>query len=183
MDIVVALVNKKLQAVQERESATNQSLMQAHPPLQVPRPLILVELSHDHPIIKCCDKVKLQKTCTTVSTQSHCTVAKYSKEFYSCLFSMCQGLIDLPYRHRPYIPSPTPSNHKVKTAHWCVSNNFTQAPVKAKTDGKTASHMAVRQSPYYHNCKLLSPDGSLLAIVDRKKLDWYSQRDLGGKIY
>ena len=42
--------------------------------------------------------------------------------------------------------------------------------------------MAVRQSPYYHNCKLLSPDGSLLAIVDRKKLDWYAERNLGGKI-
>ena len=50
-----------------------------------------------------------------------------------------------------------------------------------KSDSKSANHTAIRQSPYYHNCKLLSPDGSLLAIVDRKKLDWYSERNLGGK--
>ena len=59
--------------------------------------------------------------------------------------------------------------------------------LKAKTAhgnsvNKPASLMAVRQTPYYHNCKLLSPDGTLLAIVDQKKLDWYSQRALGGKI-
>ena len=59
--------------------------------------------------------------------------------------------------------------------------------LKAKTThsnsvSKPASLMAVRQTPYYHNCKLLSPDGTLLAIVDQKKLDWYSQRALGGKI-
>ena len=51
-----------------------------------------------------------------------------------------------------------------------------------KNVSKSASHMAVRRSPYYHNCKLLSPDGSLLATVDRSKLDWYSQRGLGGNL-
>ena len=67
-----------------------------------------------------------------------------------------------------------------------VSNCFMQDPIVKTTHNnsvnKPASQMAVRQTPYYHNCKLLSPDGTLLAIVDRKKLDWYSQRALGGEI-
>ena len=187
LDIVDALVKKKLQAVEQRESATNHSLVQPRPLMQVPRPLILAQLSHSHPIVKCCDKVKPYQE-STVSAQPSSTVVRYSKEFYSCLFSMCQGLVDLPYRHRPYIPSSTPPTHKVNMilACACVFKCFMQTPaVKAvhfKADSKPAGHMVVRQSPYYHNCKLLSPDGSLLAIVDRKKLDWYSQRDLGGKM-
>ena len=114
LDIVDALVKKKLQAVEERESASNQSSIQPCLPLQVPRPFVITQLSHDHPIIKCCDKVTPQQEPTAAPAPPHSTVTKYSKEFYSCLFSMCQGLVDLPYRHRPYIPSPTPPNHKVK---------------------------------------------------------------------
>ena len=130
LDIVDALVKKKLQAVEERESATNQSLVQPCLELQVPRPLVLVQLSHDHPIINCCDKMRPQQESTVASTQPHSTLTKYSKEFYSCLFSMCQGLVDLPYRHRPYIPSPTHSNHKVKFSfHVCVSLNVSHRPL------------------------------------------------------
>lgn len=114
LDIVDTLVKKKLQAVKERESASSHSLMQPHLPLQVPRPFVITQLSHDHPIIKCCDKMTPQQEPVAAPAPPHSTVTKYSKEFYSCLFSMCQGLVDLPYRHRPYIPSPTPPSHKVK---------------------------------------------------------------------
>lgn len=173
--------------MEQRESAADHSLVQPRPPMQVPRPLILAQLSHNHPIIKCCDKVKPYQD-SPVSAQPCSTVVRYSKEFYSCLFSMYQGLVDLPYRHRPYIPSSISPSHKVRIifACTCVSKCFTQIPtVKAahvKAGSKPSANMVVRQSPYYHNCKLLSPDGSLLAIVDRKKLDWYTQRDLGGRM-
>ena len=42
---------------------------------------------------------------------------------------------------------------------------------------KTAAYMT-RQSPLYHNCQLLAPDGSLLSTVDKKKVEWYLQRGL-----
>jgi len=52
--------------------------------------------------------------------------------------------------------------------------------VPSKVDDKPHHNQLVCQQPYYHNCRLLAPDGTLLSIVSRKKLDWYLERDLGG---
>ena len=38
-----------------------------------------------------------------------------------------------------------------------------------------------RQTPLYHNCQLLAPDGTLLSVVDHKKIQWYRDRHLGSK--
>ena len=52
--------------------------------------------------------------------------------------------------------------------------------VPSKVDDKPHHNQLVCQQPYYHNCRLLAPDGTLLSIVSRKKLDWYLERNLGG---
>lgn len=35
------------------------------------------------------------------------------------------------------------------------------------------------KKPVYENCKLLAPDGFCLANCDRKKAEWYVERNLG----
>ena len=40
---------------------------------------------------------------------------------------------------------------------------------------------SVRQTPLYHNCRLLAPDGSLLSVMDHKKIQWYLDRHLGSE--
>jgi hypothetical protein len=37
-----------------------------------------------------------------------------------------------------------------------------------------------RRTRLYHNCKLLAPDGQLLSTIDKRKLEWYLQKGLGG---
>ncbi|XP_035673576.1 exonuclease 3'-5' domain-containing protein 2-like [Branchiostoma floridae] len=49
-----------------------------------------------------------------------------------------------------------------------------KAPTPRKVKGYT-----VRRSPFYHNCQLLAPDGTLLSTIDRKKVQWYLQKELG----
>lgn len=39
----------------------------------------------------------------------------------------------------------------------------------------------VRKTPLYDNCRLLAPDGSLLSVVDHKKIQWYLGRHLGSE--
>ena len=104
VDIVDVLVKRKLQVVEERELAVDRSSTQ-------PRPLIVTKLLHEHPMAKCCDRLKDggQDTSQT-STEYH---ERFTKEFYNCLSSMCQGIVDLAYRHKPYIPEPSPSTSKV----------------------------------------------------------------------
>ena len=95
--------------VEERELAADHSLAQLHPQ---PRPLIVAQLLHEHPVAKYCDRLKDRQDELPVS---HSSDVRFTKEFYSCLFSMCQGIVDLVYRHKPYIPDPSPSTLKVHT--------------------------------------------------------------------
>jgi len=78
-----------------------------------PRPLIAAQLLHEHPIVKHCDRLKDGQDGPPLSSECHSRDVRFTKEFYSCLFSMCQGIIDLAYRHKPYIPDPSPSTVKV----------------------------------------------------------------------
>ena len=62
----------------------------------------------------------------------------------------------------------------------CLMQTSRPGVVPSKVDDKPHHNQLVCQQPYYHNCRLLAPDGTLLSIVSRKKLDWYLERDLGG---
>ena len=107
VDIVDVLVKRKLQRLEERELAAEHSLMQPKP-----HPLIAAQLLHEHSTVKYCDKLKNDtQDDPQVSNECHSKDIRFTKEVYSCLFSMCQGIVDLPYRHKPYIPDP--SSYKV----------------------------------------------------------------------
>jgi hypothetical protein len=72
--------------------------------------------------------------------------------------SLCQGIIDVDFKS--------------------LSNKRSEL-MKHKSLKETSSAYSIRQSPLYHNCQLLAPDGTLLSTVDRKKIDWYLKKDLG----
>ncbi|GAB2256784.1 hypothetical protein Droror1_Dr00022843 [Drosera rotundifolia] len=63
-------------------------------------------------------------------------------------------------------------------------SDYEQNIVKnAKKVGKKASREMFAQkfsckSPVYHNCRIYANDGRLLCYCDRRKLEWYLQRDL-----
>jgi len=95
--------------VEERELAADH--LQAHPH---PHPLIVAQLLHEHPVVKHCDKLKEGQDVPPVSSKYHSRDVRFTKEFYTCLFSMCQGIVDLAYRHKPYIPDPSPSTVTVQ---------------------------------------------------------------------
>ncbi|XP_019618501.1 PREDICTED: exonuclease 3'-5' domain-containing protein 2-like [Branchiostoma belcheri] len=118
--------------------------------------------------------------------------------------AMCQGLVDVPFsgsykggRKRngrnnkvqhlnggPFHNEDmgTPQNHGEEEGLSCngeadldaIQNHKDRAPAARRVKGYT-----VRRSPLYHNCQLRAPDGTLLCTIDRKKVQWYLQKDLG----
>ena len=86
-----------------------------------------------------------------------------SEEGIQSALSLCQGIVDLDYKE-----SRSNSNRKSS------STNLSQ-------QWRTSAY-SVRQTPLYHNCQLIAPDGTLLSTVDMKKVDWYLSKKLGGKL-
>lgn len=81
-----------------------------------------------------------------------------SEEGKACALSLCQGITDTDFKScRSLTRSNQSCNHQTRT---------------------TAYNL--RQTPLYHNCQLLSPDGTLLSTVDIKKVEWYLDKGLGG---
>ncbi len=65
---------------------------------------------------------------------------------------------------------------------------FKQRPSKSarqsevgEAAAKRTSAYNVRRSQLYHNCRLLAPDGQLLLTMDRRKVEWYLERQLGSE--
>ena len=85
----------------------------------------------------------------------------HSEEEKSCVFSLCQGIIDLNYNIR--------------------NNSSVAQPQKKQASGRTAAY-SIRQTPLYYNCQLIAPDGTLLSTVDKRKVEWYLSRELGGNV-
>ncbi|KAM0838111.1 hypothetical protein ACQ4PT_061188 [Festuca glaucescens] len=52
------------------------------------------------------------------------------------------------------------------------------APHKQKASRESFIKKFSCKSPVYHNCRIYASDGRLLCYCDRKKLEWYVQRDL-----
>ena len=72
--------------------------------------------------------------------------------------SLCQGLTDIPFKAR--------------------KRYATQGKKKEKWQMSSKSG-AARKSPLYKNCILTTPKGSRLCCLDRKKADWYIEKELG----
>uniref|UniRef100_H2YDP5 Exonuclease 3'-5' domain-containing protein 2 n=1 Tax=Ciona savignyi TaxID=51511 RepID=H2YDP5_CIOSA len=78
---------------------------------------------------------------------------------WSIVTSYCQGLVDCKFKQKN-------KNQKKNTAH-TKPNNF-----------KPFKLYSTRKHPLYDNCKLQAPDGQLLSTCDRKKADWYIEKEL-----
>ena len=75
-----------------------------------------------------------------------------------------------------------------KTFEDCFGSLFDQKAVAVRTQKpvnrtpkppRSLNAIPERRDPLYENCQMLSPEGELLATINRKKVDWYLQRDLG----
>ena len=80
--------------------------------------------------------------------------------------SLCHGVIDLGFKERKR-KGITKEKDKNKD---CSTENTSIKPYKSGT---------VRKSPLYMNCMLAAPDGSRLCTLDRKKADWYIEKEIG----
>ncbi|XP_026694356.2 exonuclease 3'-5' domain-containing protein 2-like isoform X1 [Ciona intestinalis] len=80
---------------------------------------------------------------------------------WSIVSSYCQGLVDCKFKQRN-------QSHKQNNSQ-NVGNNLNFKPFKL---------YSTRKQPLYDNCKLQAPDGQLLATCDRKKANWYIEKEL-----
>lgn len=78
--------------------------------------------------------------------------------------SLCQGLIDIPLKAR-----------KRKDG----SNDKHSSPSDPDKLQKSSKNGTTRKSLLYKNCILTAPDGSRLCCLDRKRADWYIDKELG----
>ncbi|XP_066278735.1 exonuclease 3'-5' domain-containing protein 2-like [Branchiostoma lanceolatum] len=114
------------------------------------------------------------------------------KNLRTAVKAMCQGLVDVPFSDKGGRKRTTRSkartlqhvdNEEIGFSQTHDENergeihgqqNHGKGPTTRKVKGYT-----VRRSPFYHNCQLRAPDGTLLSTIDRKKVQWYLQRGLG----
>ena len=101
--------------------------------------------------------------CTSTSSQD-IDRSFFSNNELGSLDGLCQGIVDVAF--------------KGKGGGALIGGGVGQNGSSGRK--KTAAYMT-RQSPLYHNCQLLAPDGSLLSTVDKKKVEWYLQRGLASK--
>lgn len=80
--------------------------------------------------------------------------------------SLCHGVVDFAFkeRKRKAIAKEKEKNKECSTE---------------KTSIKPYKRGTVRKSPLYMNCMLAAPDGSRLCTLDRKKADWYIEKEIG----
>ena len=75
-------------------------------------------------------------------------------------FSLCQGIIDLSFKSKSNLFYKKTSSDSNLTK---ISDNS----------------IPIRKTPLYHNCLLIAPDGCLLCTCDKKKAEWYVNKNLG----
>ena len=80
--------------------------------------------------------------------------------------SLCHGVVDLAFKERK---RKAIAKEKEKNKE-CTTEKSLIKPYKRGT---------VRKSPLYMNCMLAAPDGSRLCTLDRKKADWYIEKEIG----
>ncbi|PIK36013.1 putative exonuclease 3'-5' domain-containing protein 2 [Apostichopus japonicus] len=89
--------------------------------------------------------------------------------------ALCQGLVDAKFKG-------------TFMSHICNDKNHNGKGKKKKKEVQTLEQLRekplskvyiARKEPLYDNCKLVSPDGTLLCTCDRGKAEWYVNKDIG----
>ncbi|XP_052890506.1 exonuclease 3'-5' domain-containing protein 2 [Anopheles moucheti] len=68
------------------------------------------------------------------------------------------------------------NNRRSKPGGSSKAKKLLQAQNNQKTNKR---YHSTRSKPLYHNCLMQAPDGELLCTCDRRKAEWYVQRELG----
>uniref|UniRef100_A0A182JVH6 Exonuclease 3'-5' domain-containing protein 2 n=1 Tax=Anopheles christyi TaxID=43041 RepID=A0A182JVH6_9DIPT len=68
------------------------------------------------------------------------------------------------------------NNRKSKSGGTSKSKKFLASQTNQKANKR---YHSTRTKPLYHNCLMQAPDGELLCTCDRRKAEWYVQRELG----
>lgn len=89
---------------------------------------------------------------------AHCT--HVNSDVTKVGFSLCQGIIDLSFKNKSNLFYKKTSS----------DSNLTRM---------SDSSIPIRKTPLYHNCLLIAPDGCLLCTCDKKKAEWYVNKNLG----
>lgn len=82
--------------------------------------------------------------------------------FYQRAISLCKGIIDLGFKNK-FVKKSSVTNEG-------FLNKGSKKPYKTTTQ---------RKSPLYTNCQLVAPDGARLCTLDRKKAEWYLDKEIG----
>ena len=105
------------------------------------------------------NQAKLSVNPTSIWT-SYTSFTQIHNEVTKVGLSLCQGIVDLAFKNK--------------------SNLFTK---KTSSDSNlkqiSESSFPTRKTPLYHNCLLIAPDGCLLCTCDKKKAEWYVNKNLG----
>lgn len=127
--------------------------------------------------------------------------------FWRTARSICQGVVDGQYKHKPNAGRQVKPSRMYKQLvkvitdqekqdeksddelDECVSSETefsetdrqTTLPAKPKKPQKIAKYMT-RQRPLYDNCLLLAPDGEVLCTCDVRKAAWYLEKGLATKV-
>lgn len=103
----------------------------------------------------------------TDSTKGHITNVKEllsDQLFCQQAISLCKGITDLDFKDK-FMKKPS-----VKSEGF-MKTDGTKKPFKRGT--------TMRKSPLYTKCQLIAPDGQMLCTFDRKKAQWYLDKEIG----
>ena len=84
-----------------------------------------------------------------------------SSEGIQCAMALCKGIVDVAVKNADAQLSASPWHHG------------------SLIPRRTYAYSA-RTQPLYDNCQLKAPDGTLLANVEKRKMNWYLERNLAG---
>uniref|UniRef100_UPI00358E6862 exonuclease 3'-5' domain-containing protein 2 n=1 Tax=Myxine glutinosa TaxID=7769 RepID=UPI00358E6862 len=102
-----------------------------------------------------------------------CNGSQESLVSWAWVLTRCVGLVDIPYRGfaDPILQSLSPCRGRGTT----IITADKDGNVKRKVPGY---RHALRKSPLHDNCLLRAPDGQLLSTCDRKRAQWYLDKDI-----
>ena len=113
-------------------------------------------------------KCQVSEVCSSpVNAQS----VAFSDVFTKHATSLCQGLIDLDFKQK----NTGDKLKKLPSQKYKVCEEKT---MKAKN-----GTVPIRTQPFYQNCYIIAPDGTVLCTCDKRKAEWYVTRNLGESCY
>ncbi|XP_033757697.1 exonuclease 3'-5' domain-containing protein 2-like isoform X2 [Pecten maximus] len=138
------------------------------------------------------------------STESE--VFTNESRFWRTARSLCQGVVDSQYKHKPNAGTKNKPSRMYKqlvkvltdqgkqdeksgeeldedvNSETDYSETNQQPTLQAKAKKTEKSSYMTRQRPLYDNCYLLAPDGELLCSCDVRKAAWYLEKGLANKV-